>query len=80
MPREIVSKLGELYPVLGLVIPTSKFFGHFDTDSIMSLFKAWRRDHSVAELLDEASSVGVRSWEELQKLGVFPEDLRELCN
>jgi len=78
MPREHVEKAGELHPVMGLVIPTSKHFGHFDTDSIISLFDEWRRNHEVSELLDEASGIGVPTWELLLKQETFPVDPRTL--
>ncbi len=78
MPREHPEKAGELHPAMGLVIPTSKHFGHFDTDSIISLFDAWRRSHEVSELLEEASGIGVPSWEQLLKQETFPIDPRTL--
>lgn len=78
MPREVSQKLGELYPVLGLVIPTSKYFGYFDTHSVTSLFDAWLRTHEVPELLAEASVAGIPSWEQLLKQETFPIDPRTL--
>lgn len=78
MPRALPQRDGELYPVMGLVIPTSKYFGHFDPLSITSLFDAWQRTHQVAELLDEASVVGIPSWEQLLKQETFPVDPRTL--
>ena len=78
MPRALPRKDGELYPVMGLVIPTSKHFGHFDTHSIISEFEAWQRSHEISELLDEASGIGVPSWEQLVKQETFPIDPRTL--
>ncbi len=78
MPRERSEKPGELYPVMGLVIPTSKHFGHFDTHSILSHFEAWSETHAITELLEEASGIGVPSWEELVKQGTYPVDPRTL--
>ena len=78
MPRALKQKAGELYPVMGLVIPTSKYFGYFDTDSITSLFDSWLRTHEVPELLAEASVVGIPSWEQLIKQETFPVDPRTL--
>lgn len=78
MPRPVAKKDGELYPVMGLVIPTSKYFGYFDPLSITSVFDAWKRDHEVADLLDEASVAGIPSWEQLLKQETFPIDQRTL--
>ncbi len=78
MPREHIDKPGELYPVMGLVIPTSKHFGHFDTNSILSVFEAWSKTHHVSELLAEASGIGVPSWDQLLKQETFPVDPRTL--
>ncbi|MGJ8655250.1 MAG: hypothetical protein ACSHX6_02280 [Akkermansiaceae bacterium] len=78
MPREHPAKVGELYPVMGLVIPTSKHFGHFDTNSIITMFDAWMRDHEVEELLDETNGIGVPSWERLLEQETFPVDPRTL--
>lgn len=78
MPREHPDKAGELYPMMGLVIPTSKHFGHFDTDSIISLFEAWKRTHEVTDLLDEAAAAGIPTWEQLQQQETFPVDPRSL--
>lgn len=78
MPREHPEKPGELYPMMGLVIPTSKYFGHFDTHSITSLFDAWTRTHQISELLAEASEVGIPTWEQLLKQETFPVDPRTL--
>ena len=78
MPREIPEKDGELYPVMGLVVPTSKHFGHFDTHSIISLFETWRRDHEVEDLLNETNGIGVPSWEQLLEQETFPVDPRTL--
>lgn len=78
MPRALAQRSGELYPVMGLVIPKSKYFGYFDTHSIISLFEAWQRTHEVSELLSEASVVGIPSWEQLLKQETFPVDPRTL--
>lgn len=78
MPRELPQKPNELYPVMGLVIPNTKYFGYFDTLSISSLFDAWKRDHKVSELLAEASVVGIPSWEQLLKQETYPVDPRTL--
>ncbi|MEZ7956889.1 MAG: hypothetical protein QMC23_09245 [Rubritalea sp.] len=78
MPRELPQKAGELYPVMGLIIPTSKHFGHFDTHSIISVFEAWLRSHEITDLLDEAAKVGIPSWEQLLKQETFPVDPRTL--
>jgi hypothetical protein len=78
MPRELPQKPGELYPVMGLVIPTSKYFGYFDTLSITSLFDAWKRDHQISELLEEASVVGIPSWQQLLEQETYPVDPRTL--
>lgn len=76
MGRELPQKDGELYPVMGLIIPTSKHFGHFDTHSIISVYEAWLRNHEVLDLLDEASGVGIPSWDQLLKQETFPVDPR----
>ena len=78
MPRALSQKSGELYPVMGLVIPNSKYFGYFDTLSVTSLFDAWLRSHQVAELLEEASVVGIPSWEQLLEQETYPVDPRTL--
>lgn len=78
MPRELPQKPGELYPVMGLVIPNSKYFGYFDTLSITSLFDAWKRDHQISELLEEASVVGIPSWQQLLEQETYPVDPRTL--
>jgi len=78
MARELSEKGGELYPVMGLIIPTSKHFGHFDTHSVTSVFEAWRRDHEILELLDEAAKAGIPTWEKLLEQGTFPVDPRSL--
>lgn len=78
MPRPLAQKGGELYPVMGLIIPTSKHFGHFDTHSIISHFDSWMSTHKMSELLDEASVVGIPSWEQLLEQETFPVDPRTL--
>ncbi len=78
MAREKPEKDGELYPVMGLVIPTSKHFGYFDTHSIISQFDAWRREHEVVDLLDETNGIGVPLWEQLLEQETFPVDPRTL--
>ncbi|MFC5050521.1 hypothetical protein ACFPK9_07840 [Rubritalea spongiae] len=78
MPRELPQKPGGLYPVIGLVIPTTKYFGHFDTHSITSLFEAWKRTHQISDLLKEASSIGVPNWEQLLTQETYPVDPRTL--
>lgn len=78
MVGEHPEKAGELYPVMGLVIPTSKHFGHFDTHSIISLFDAWLRTHEISELLTDTSGIGVPSWEQLVEQETFPVDPRTL--
>ena len=78
MPRELPEKNGELYPVIGLVIPTSKYFGYFDTLSIISVFDAWKRSHPVSELLEESSFIGIPTWEQLLKEETYPVDPRTL--
>ncbi|MGJ8674010.1 hypothetical protein [Rubritalea sp.] len=78
MPRELPQKPAELYPVLGLVIPNTKYFGHFDPHSIITFFDEWRRNHEIPELLEETSGVGIPSWEQLLKQETFPVDPRTL--
>ena len=78
MARELPNSPGELYPVIGLVIPTTKYFGHFSTDSITSLFQAWLRSHQVTDLLNEASKIGVPNWEQLLSQETYPVDPRTL--
>lgn len=78
MPRELPQKNGELYPVMGLVIPTSKYFGYFDILSITSVFDDWSSKHQISELLDEGPFIGVPCWEQLLKEETYPLDPRTL--
>lgn len=78
MPRAMAEKDGEMYPVMGLVIPTTQHFGYFDTHSITSLFDAWRREYEVVDLLSETNGIGVPSWEKLLEQETFPIDPRTL--
>jgi len=78
MPHEFQSKDGKQFPVIGLIVPTSKYFGHFGPLSITSLFDNWRRSHQVKDLLDEAAKAGIPTWEQLLQQETFPIDPRSL--
>lgn len=63
---------------IGIVLPKSKYFAHFDNDSIVSVFAHWNLHHNLIDLLNEAPSVGVPSFAQLQQQGVYPQDMRDL--
>lgn len=78
MPRELPQKPGELYPVIGLILPNSKYFSHFESIAITTLFENWKRTHAIPELLNEAAKAGIPTWEQLLKQKTFPIDPRTL--
>ncbi len=67
MPRELPQKAGELYPVMGLIIPTAKHFGHFDTHSTISVFEDSQRTHEITDLLEDTVKVGMPNVEQRLK-------------
>lgn len=63
---------------IGIVLPNSKYFGHFDNDSIVSIFEDWNKSNQLTDLLAEAPSVGVPTFEQLKVQGSYPQDARDL--
>ena len=74
----VVGEGSEERPELAIVLPKSKYFGHFDVDSMVTVFEDWCRTHKLGDLLDEAPKYGVPTWEQLKTQRVYPIDERDL--